>query len=329
MRNFIRDNFIIRAVISLHGDAFQMASARVKTAMIYLEKKKNKNDEQPAVFMYSSIYLGVDDMPVTTKPSKVIEARRLAMKEIETILDEFSKFNKGENGKWLVEPDRITDRLDVKYCIPLQGRFIKKWKRKGYEVKSLNEICEPREEIIEPSKNSPDDFFRILTITYAGRCLTEEIRIGKEINYKKMKVVRTGDIVFSEYNTFHGAIGYITKDLDGALASGSYTVVRCINEEDSMYLWSILRTTEIRADFLTSAIGMGRQTIDWDDIKNVKVPFLPPTKRKEIGKQILDAWIAERNAQVIIENVNGLLHTEFDVESEDSKIRFLSAKPPK
>jgi hypothetical protein len=33
----------------------------------------------------------VDDLPVTTKPSKVNEARKLAMKEIETILDEFKK----------------------------------------------------------------------------------------------------------------------------------------------------------------------------------------------------------------------------------------------
>jgi len=329
VREFVRCNFIIRAVISLHGDAFQMASARVKTAMVYLEKKKTSNDEQPAAFMYSSVYLGVDDMPVTTKPSKVMEARKMAMKEIETILDNFAKYKRGEKGYWLVEPERLDNRFDVKYCIPMQGRYVKKWKHKGFEVKSLLDVCEPREEIIEPSKDYPNEQFRILTITYAGRCKTEEIRLGNEINYKKMKVVRSGDIVFSEYNTFHGAIGFITEDFDGALASGSYTVVRCFNKEDSMYLWSILRTTEIRADFLTSAIGMGRQTIDWEDIKGVKVPFLSDAKRKEIGKDILNAWIAEKQAQNTVENINTYLHSEFDVESEDSKVRFLAAKPPK
>lgn len=329
VRNFIRDNFIIKAIISLHGDAFQMSSARVKTSMIYLEKKRKLTDIQPAAFMYSSICLGVDDMPITTQPSKVLEARRLATEEIKNILSEYNKFKNGQKGKWLVSPERLSDRLDVKYCIPLQGRFIKKWKKKGFIVLPIDKICQPREEIIKPKKDFPDEEFKILTITYTGRCRSEEIRLGREINYNKMKIVRTGDIVFSEYNTFHGAIGYISQEFDGCLASGSYTVVRCLNEEDSLYLWSILRTTEIRADFLTSAIGMGRQTISWDNIKTVKVPFLADKERNDIGKHIKDAWEAERNAQESLDSIKDILHSEFDVESEESKSRFLASKPPK
>jgi type I restriction enzyme M protein len=243
VRNFIRKYFIIKAVISLHGDAFQQSNARVKTAMIYLEKKQNISDWQNAVFMYSSIYLGVDDLPVTTKPSKVQEARKLADKEILTILDEFEKYKNGEHGSWFVDISRLNDRLDVKFCLPLVGRFVKTWENSGAEVYPLSKICTPRDEIIEPRKYFPNDEFRILTITYDGRCRSEEKRTGKEINYSKMKIVRTGDIVFSEYNAFHGAIGYITEEFDGALASGSYTVVKCHNNKNSLYLWSILRTT--------------------------------------------------------------------------------------
>jgi type I restriction enzyme M protein len=329
IRKFIRDNFIIRAIISLHGDAFQMASARVKTALIYLEKKKNSNDKQPAVFMYSSIYLGVDDMPVTTKPSKIMEARKMAKEEIDKILNEYNRFKNGEKDIWFVDPEKINDRLDVKYCINLSGRYILKWEKSGYEIKTLSQLCNQRNEIIKPSEDYPDEEFKILTITYSGRCRTDETRLGEEINYKKMKIVRNGDIVFSEYNTIYGAIGYITEDFDGALASGSYTVVRCFNSENSLYLWSILRTTEIRSDFLSSAIGLGRTTIDWKDIKNVKIPLLPLNERKEISKKILDSWIAEKKSKNVISNINNLLHEKFDVESEESKIRFLGAKPPK
>ena len=329
VRRFIRENFIVRAVISLHGDAFQQSNARVKTAMIYLEKKKSIADTQPAAFMYSSIYLGVDDLPVTTKLSKINEARKLAMQEITTILDEFWKYREGKKGEWLVEPDRLNDRLDVKYCIPLNGRFVKKWQTKGFDIHLLACICQPREEIIEPRKDFPYDEFKILTITYAGRCKADEIRKGQEINYNKMKIVRTGDIVFSEYNTFHGAIGYISEEFDGALASGSYTVARCEDPIDSLYLWSILRTTEIRADFLSSAIGMGRQTINWDDIKTVQVPFLRREKREMIARQIKNAWELEKKAQESIENIYALLDAEFNVESELSKNRFLAAKPPR
>ncbi|MDR1021869.1 MAG: N-6 DNA methylase [Prevotellaceae bacterium] len=329
VRQFIRENFIIRAVISLHGDAFQQSNARVKTAMIYLEKKMNNTDTQPAAFMYSSVYLGVDDLPITTKPSKVSEARELAMLETKTIWEAFNKYKSGESGEWLVERDRLNDRFDVKYCIPLNGRFVKKWKMKGFDIRLLGNLCMPREEIIEPRREFPDDEFRILTITYAGRCKADEVRIGKEINYSKMKIVRAGDIVFSEYNAFHGAIGYISKEFDGSLASGSYTVVRCEDDIDSLYLWSILRTTEIRADFLSSAIGMGRQTINWDDIKNVQIPFLSRERRAEVAHKIKDAWDLEKKAQESIDGIKDILHTEFDVESEQSKHRFTAAKPPR
>jgi type I restriction enzyme M protein len=329
VRNFIRKYFLIRAIISLHGDAFQQSNARVKTAMIYLEKKKNISDQQTSVFMYSSIYLGVDDLPITTKPSKVDEARKLAIKETETILGEFRKYSEGKTGSWLVEVNQLNDRLDVKFCLPLVGRFVKAWKKSGTEVHFLSEVCVPRDEIIEPRKDHPNEEYRILTITYDGRCRTDEKRLGREINYSKMKVVRTGDIVFSEYNAFHGAIGYITEEFDGALASGSYTVVKCYDDKNSLYLWSILRTIEIRADFLSSAIGMGRQTVSWEHIKNVQIPFLLPEKREQIGIKITNAWKLEKEAQEEIKNIYTLLDTEFNVESELSKTRFLAAKPPK
>jgi restriction endonuclease S subunit len=128
---------------------------------------------------------------------------------------------------------------------------------------------------------------------------------------------------------FNGAIGYITEEFDGALASGSYTVVKCHNDKDSLYLWSILRTTEIRADFLSSAIGMGRQTISWNNIKSVQLPFLSLEKRDEIAKKIINAWQLEKEAQESIKSIYSLLDTEFNVESEVSKTRFLAAKPPK
>lgn len=328
VRDFIREHFFIEAIISLHGDAFQMSKARVKTSLIYLKKKKDKGGKQHSVFMYPSVCLGVDDMPITTSPVKVKEARELAKNEIKEILKQFERYKKGEKGLWLVPPEKLKDRLDVKYCVPLQGRFTKKWVDEGFDVLPLYKVCDLRDEIILP-KQHLNEKFRILTITYEGRCKTEEMRCGKEINFAKMKIVRKGDLVFSEYNAFHGAIGYITDEFDGALASGSYTIVRCFNDYDSLYLWAILRTVEIRSDILTSAIGMGRQTVDWQDIKDVFVPFCSIEKRKEISRDILDAWEKERNANILLEGVTKSLNEKFGVESDESKKRFDAMKPPK
>ena len=195
-------------------------------------------------------------------------------------------------------------------------------------MKPLHSVCKVKEDYISP-EDFPDEKFRILTITYDGKCKTEEIRLGKNINFKKMKVVRTGDLVLSDYNTYHGAIGYITPEFNGSLASSSYTVIKCKKNHDTLYLWSILRTAEIRSDILSSAIGMGRMTIDWEEIKNVQIPFLKESERKKVARNILQSWRADMKANTLLNNIKKELDNKFDVESEESIKRFISTKPPK
>jgi len=329
-RDFIRSHFKIKAVISLHGDAFRMSGARVKTSLVYLEKKENLSAQQSSVFMYPSIYLGVDDLPVTSNKSKIEEARNKANEEIETICNEFDKFTRGENVDGTVSPEKIKDRFDVKSCLSKTGRFVGKWKRAGYEIKNLSDVAIPVVNIIKPKDSEyASNEYRILTITYEGRIKTEEIRKGKDIGYSKMKVVHAGDLVFSEYNSFQGAIGFITPEFEGALASGSYTVVRCENDIDTLYLWSIMRTTELRNEMLSSAIGVGRQTIDWNNINKIQVPFPDKNERERIYNNIVSAWKKEKE---IIDTFNQLaidLDKKFNVESESSKKWFEANKPPR
>ena len=326
-RDFIRENFIIRAIVSLHGDAFQQAKARVKTALIYLQKKSDPQEIQPSAFMCSSIRLGVDDMPVTTPKEKVNEARELADSEINKILENFKKFNDGQKGEWLVKPERLKNRLDVKSCVPMNGRFVSRWKAKNHQVFKLGDLCTPVEDIFCPH-DFPTQEFSILEVGYNGRCKISEVRPGRNINFKRMVKVQTGDLIFSEYNSFNGAIGIATENVNDSLASTSYVVVRCKEKAIATYLWAILRTTELKCDLLTSAVGMGRQTICWDDIKDVEVPIAQSEIHK-ISEQIYDCWKKEEEANKGINAIQDFLAQTFDVEGEASKMRYASTKPPK
>jgi type I restriction enzyme M protein len=49
-RDFIYENFLVRAIISLPRMTFVRAGANVKTSILYLEKKKDKKEEQPHTF---------------------------------------------------------------------------------------------------------------------------------------------------------------------------------------------------------------------------------------------------------------------------------------
>ena len=59
-RDFILENFLVRAVISLPRMTFVRAGANVKTSILYLEKKRNKSEEQPHTFFARSENSGFD-----------------------------------------------------------------------------------------------------------------------------------------------------------------------------------------------------------------------------------------------------------------------------
>lgn len=328
VRDFIRKYFIIKAVISLPGDAFKMSGARVKTSLIYLEKKYDVEDVQPNAFMYSSVYLGVDDLPIMSSKQKIDEARRLANEEIETICSEFKKFENGEDSDYSVSPNKLQTRLDVKYCAAKNGRLVKSWQKQGFEVVELSTFVTNQENILLTQEH-PDTDFRILTITYEGRTKISEIRKGKDINYAEMKVVKKGDLVFSTYNSINGAICFITDEFEGALASANYTVVRCKNDFETVYLWSLMRSTEMKAEMQAASTGMGRQYLEWVEISKIKIPLAKPAQRKAIGERILSAWEMESKIKESFSTVKEELNNLFNVESQASKLWYLSNRPPK
>jgi type I restriction enzyme M protein len=63
-REWLRSHFLVRAVVSLPGDAFQRSQARVKTSLLLPEKRREGTEQQqPPVFMYYCTAIGVDDTP--------------------------------------------------------------------------------------------------------------------------------------------------------------------------------------------------------------------------------------------------------------------------
>ena len=325
VRDYIREKFIIKAIISLHGNAFQQSKARVKTSLLYLQKKTDANEQQPNAFMTFSVKLGVDDMPITTPQSIIDKAREEANKEIKKILENYSNFQSGKKSKWSILPDKLMDRLDVKHCISFKGRYKKQWEKNEYEIKKLSDIFDA---VNEAEKPDSEENYKILTIKYDGQCNIDEERLGGDIK-EKGYIVETGNIVISKYNAYYGAIGYISEDFNNTFASKSYIVLKPKDEIDGIYAWSVLRTTEIRADILDSAIGMGRSPISWKGIKDIEIPFINTEERKKIVNNIKESWKKIKKAKDDLKTLQQDIGNQFNLESDDSIYRFNANKPPK
>jgi type I restriction enzyme M protein len=73
-RDFIRNNFIIKAIVSLPRNTFVNADTGVKTSVMYLVKKEIPTESQPQVFMAISENVGHSDSGKPTPNSNDLKA---------------------------------------------------------------------------------------------------------------------------------------------------------------------------------------------------------------------------------------------------------------
>lgn len=328
MRDYIRKKFIIKAIVSLPGNAFRRSGSRVKTTVLVLEKRHTDTDEQPDIFYYFSEYLGVDDKPPKASDYEVNEVRINAEKEIDDIVTQYNKFLETGEGYNVLSSEHITDRLDLRNCVPLFGRMIETWKTKGISVKRFDEVVKPSEQILNPNEHS-DREFSLIKVSYDGYCELENTTMGKHIGYSSMFEVREGQLVFSVYRGLDGAIGIVPPEFDGSLVStSSYVVLDCSSSYNTAYIWSLLRSHEIRADIQSISTGSSRYSAKWSEVSKIMIPWLSEEERQNIGNNLIQ--LRESEKQIEKQREDCLLHlNRLGIESESSRKRFEVSKSPK
>jgi len=326
IRNFIRENFIIMGVISLPGDAFSRASARVKTSILILRRKKS-GEIQSDVFMASTLYVGIED-----KVAKRIniDKRDLPLEkrnEISNIIKQFENFTNGIPGEYVVPASRIADRLDVKFCIGDRGRKRQYWVEQGFIVVPIGKHLVPQERKV---KVNPEDNYQFLRVTYDGDVVEGDLISGEDSSYNWLYIVNTWDILLSNMGVGRGAVGLVPPYHNGKYVSNEYTILRAKSNEEAVYYANLIRTKEILGDILTTTTGMNRGRIQWKTIADVEVPEYDDNN-VEIHKmtidlkelwQALDKYMVSKKLH--LSNIENILK----VNDQDAHRRWLAYKPP-
>jgi type I restriction enzyme M protein len=330
-RDKLRKWFLIRAVISLPGDAFQRSNARVKTSYLIAEKRDPEQaQEQPPVFMYPCQHVGIDDQKRQRPRASDAEARRLAEQEIATVLSEYQKFQNGESDKYSVPAERTMDRLDVKYCLMEPGRRISEWRESGFQVLPLSDLVEPRvwsdEEVVK--KDSPDNV-KLLVVRYEGVAEAGDEILPSETTYATMYPVQENDIVISNIAASYGSMAVVPKELDGCVVSGEYTVLKAKPGFDPVVLQLILRSPEVRADILLSSSGANRTRARWDQFQDLLVPYPKPSLVAKIKDLATEADRAKRQAVKVMKDAEEKLETGLLLRSETASTILAAFRPPK
>jgi type I restriction enzyme M protein len=325
VRDFIRAHFIVRAVISLPGDAFQRSGARVKTSIVYLTRRNSPGEEQPDVFMWYCTAIGVDDSARQRVLPEDALRREEATKEISRVVEAFRQAEAGKDKSHLVPASRIADRLDVKSCVVQLARRAKTWEAKGLEVSALSQWVSPR---VEPWSGEASETVSMLSVTYDGRAVAED-KERDTVGYRDLYSARSGDIVVSHINAVNGAICVLPEELDGSVVSPEYTVLKLKKGMGAHALWAILRSPEIRADMLASTSGHGRHRIDSGVLLKLRVPR--PTA--ELSKSTVEAFERarklEEEAAKLRTQAQSKLEAEMALASEEANNIILAFKPPR
>ncbi|MGH2508403.1 MAG: N-6 DNA methylase, partial [Ktedonobacteraceae bacterium] len=328
VRDFLRKEFLIRGIISLPGDAFQRSGARAKTTILYMEKRRQGDTSQPDAFVYECRYVGLDDVVLRTRPSAAEKARSLAAQEIVDVLELFAKYMAGGKGPWLVPAKRLSGRLDAKYLRPWRATDLEpRWKKAEATSENLSTLVDP---VWSPITIEPNREYSFLRITYEGQAEAGEKSLGKEINYGEMSAALAGDIVVSNISAVYRAICVLPKAAEHLLISKEFTILRPKPgvRVDAAYLWAVLRSAAVVAEWLSEATGVGRHRVDWDLLKEQHIPLLPHEDQKRIGNMYRK--VEEYAAKIAEVRVSAdVALSPLDLEGETARDRLATAKPPK
>lgn len=330
-RSWLKREFLINAVVSLPGDAFQRSAARVKTSFLVLTKKHSEQDIQPNAFMYPCSHVGIDD-PARARTLPVdAENRKLAQKEIATVLSEYEKFLAGKKSIYAVASNRLNDRLDVKHCLMTPGENIKKWATAGFDILPVSDLLEPAifqsDEIIDCATH--DETETALVVRYDGSAISGNEIIPSETKHGKLFRVSAGQIVVSNIAASYGSIAVVPHELAGHVVSSEYTVLNVRDNFDPSVLWAVLRSPVVLSEILLVATGANRTRVKWEAMRLLNVPYPTKTVVQKFSKALSQAAqterIAKKQKQEEIDGLVGVL-----LLKTDNAVTILSAfKPPK
>ena len=107
---------------------------------------------------------------------------------------------------------------------------------------------------------------------------------GKDIGTKKQFIANEGQLIISKIDARNGAFAIITKELDGAVVTGSFLLYDVINIEIE-YLVLILASPIMSMQWLALSSGTtNRRSVDDLKIRDFIIPAPSISEQKEILK---------------------------------------------
>ncbi len=122
---------------------------------------------------------------------------------------------------------------------------------------SFKKIGEMLEEVARPIEMLDDEMYSLVTVKrrYGGVVPREQLT-GSAIKVKSQVIVRPDDFLISKRQIVHDACGVVPADLNGAIVSNEYSVLRARQNTDIRFFGYFSQQPAVSESFLASSVGI-------------------------------------------------------------------------
>ena len=275
-RQFIRDNFVIRQIVSLPFNAFFKASANIKTSILHLRKRR-PGEEQGTVFMAITNNVGHDDHKRDT-PNR---------DNLSIVASYYQRWVNGEQFPaeivhnehpdeplgcplqiFTVPSDELQDRLDAFYYAPelmrLREQLQSAHDQEKIELKRGKDVPVIKELTSAQVQELSDDiykYFEIGDVTRYGSIINSKEDRLEDLPTRGRLLVQANDVVFANNNSSRGTTVIIPQSFDQSIVTTGFIGIRPSSSEESLLWWSILSSEAVRKQIYYLAVSASQPEI--------------------------------------------------------------------
>ncbi|MBR9676617.1 N-6 DNA methylase [Candidatus Woesearchaeota archaeon] len=323
-RNFIRKNFIIKAVFQLPTHTFVNQEAGGITSILYLEKRKSTEQEQSPIFAR-----------IINRVGHGTSGKEENEDDFDNVLKEYLKFE--EKGKpylhgekeikdfenddlFLINNDMINDRLDFFYYQPSYHKLLENLRKKEKEgkcnLKKLDDYTrvegmndEEKTKLEESGENPRYKYIGISAIDRErGFVMSGEWQEGtkKDLPARAKLFLNTNDVLFSKPFRSLQKVMIVPEELNNQLGSSGFWGIRPKDYDEACLLWSIFRSKLIQKQLIHLASGYTQRELNDEYLKKyliIPIPNDGTKSSKFIAENIEKAKKSRINELEAINNI--------------------------
>ena len=308
-RQFLRQHFIIRQIISLPFNAFFKAQANIKTSILHLRKKR-PGEEQGAIFMAITNNVGHDDHKQDTPHRDNLGIVASFYNQWARGEDLESRVIRNEDSDeplgcplqiFILQPDQLQDRLDAFYYAPELAQLrvqLKKvadegkiYLKSGKDISVIGELSAIE---VQDYEGKAFKYFEIGDVTRYGAIVNSKQGAIEDLPTRGRLLVQSNDVVFAKNNSSRGTTVVIPEAFDGALVTTGFIGIRPDSPEESLIWWSILCSEAVRKQIYYLAISASQPEIRPEILKD---EFVFPYPTEPYRAALLKEAQAVREAQ--------------------------------